>query len=128
MKTQGKKTKIAVAALVAGSIALPAGAASAGEKTERALIGAILGGVAGAAISKDDATGALVGAAAGAALGAATAKDDNHYRRSYRQSYRTARPYHRDTRYGGYNRYDYGRYDTGGYYGRSYGPYAGYYR
>jgi hypothetical protein len=124
MMKQGK-TKIAVAALVAGSIALPAGAASAGEKTERAVIGAILGGVAGAAISKDDTTGVLVGAAAGAALGAATAKDNKHYRHSYRAT----RPYARDTRYGRYDRYDYGRYDTGRYYGRSsYDRYSGYYR
>jgi len=108
MTMQGKTSKIAVAALVAGAIALPAGTAAAGEKTDRAIIGALIGGVAGAALSKDDATGALVGAAAGAALGAATAKDKKHY------SYRTSRPYSNyNSRYNGYSRYDrYGRYDT----------------
>lgn len=122
MNIQGKKTKIAVAALVAGSIALPAGTAAAGEKTERAIIGALIGGVAGAAISKDDTTGALVGAAAGAALGAATAKDKN-----YRYGYRTA------PRYSNYSRYNTGRYDRYGRYdNRYYAParssYYGYYR
>ncbi|MFN3583582.1 hypothetical protein [Phenylobacterium sp.] len=83
------------------------------------MIGAILGGVAGAAIAKDDATGVLVGAAAGAALGAATAKDKKHYRHSYR----AARPYYRDTRYSGYDRYETGRY-YGRYYGRDHDRYG----
>ncbi|MGA0605683.1 glycine zipper 2TM domain-containing protein [Phenylobacterium sp. VNQ135] len=121
MNIQGKKTKIAVAALVAGSIALPAGTAAAGEKTERAIIGALIGGVAGAAVSRDDTTGALVGAAAGAALGAATAKDKNHRRYGYRAA----------PRYSNYNRYDrydrYGRYDSR-YYAPARSNYYGYYR
>lgn len=127
MKMQSK-SKIAVAALVAGSIALPAGTAAAGEKTERAIIGALIGGVAGAAVSRDDTTGALVGAAAGAALGAATAKNKN--RRYY--GYRSGRAYSNyDSRYR-YNAYDrYDRYDRYGY-GSGYyaprNPYYGYYR
>jgi hypothetical protein len=126
MKMQAK-SKIAVAALVAGSIALPAGTAAAGEKAERAIIGALIGGVAGAAVSRDDTTGALVGAAAGAALGAATAKDKNR-----RYGYRTNRAYSNyDNRYGysRANRYDrYGRYDSRYYDAPSYSPYSGYYR
>ncbi|MCR5873572.1 glycine zipper 2TM domain-containing protein [Phenylobacterium sp. J426] len=124
MNMQGKKSKIAVAAVVAGSIALPAGTAAAGEKTERAIIGALIGGVAGAAVSRNDTQGALIGAAAGAALGAATAKDKNNYR----YGYRTAPRYSNYSRYNNAQRYDrYGRYDSR-YYQPSYGNPYGYYR
>jgi uncharacterized protein YcfJ len=107
MKT--KFTRIAVAASVSGAMILSAGQAFAGPKTDRALIGALIGGVAGVALSKNDTQGALIGAAAGAMLGAATAKDHD---RSYRTSYRTSRPYYETTN--GYRSYDRVRYDNYG--------------
>ena len=130
----GKFTKIAAAAGVSGALILPATAAHAGDKTERAIIGAVLGGIAGAAVSDGDGAGVAIGAAAGAALGAATAKDNN---RRYSRSYRSSRSYANDNRYRysqpayGYNRgyyapqyrsrpaYNRGYYDQ-------YGAYRGY--
>jgi hypothetical protein len=119
-------TRAIVAAGVAGALAVPATAAQAGEKTERAIIGALLGGVAGAAVSRDDTSGALIGAAAGAALGAATAKSNNHHR--YARSYRTSRSYAYQPRYqyaprynsyqSSYSPYSGGYYDQYGYYHR----------
>jgi hypothetical protein len=100
MKTFGKFTKIAVAAAVTGALVLPASAAFAGDKsnkTERAVIGALIGGIAGAALSKGDTGGIAIGAVAGAALGASTGGNDRDHR--YSSGYR-------DTRYGngyGYN-------------------------
>lgn len=116
-----KFTRIALAAGVSGALVASAGAASAGQKTERALLGAVLGGVAGAALSKGDTGGAAIGAVAGAALGAATAKDNN--RRYYSRSYQTSRPYYaNDNRYYRTNDRYYGPdYRNNGYYG-------GYYR
>ncbi len=73
MKTFGKFTKIAVAAAVTGALVLPASAAFAGDKsnkTERAILGAVIGGIAGAALSNGDKGGIAIGAVAGAALGA----------------------------------------------------------
>jgi hypothetical protein len=124
MTIKSKLTKIAVATGVAGALIVPASAAQAGEKTERAIIGAILGGVAGAAIAKDDTAGVAIGAAAGAALGAATAKDKD---RRYHRSYRSSRPYAYSDRYRtyqpryapAYNGYrNAGYYDQYGYYHR----------
>ena len=86
MKTFGKFTRIAIATAVAGAVALPASGALAASKTERALIGALIGGVAGVAISKNDTSGALIGAGLGAALGAATAKSNNN-RYGYNSTY-----------------------------------------
>ena len=43
----GKFTKTAIAVTVAGALVAPATAAFAGEKTERAILGAVIGGVAG---------------------------------------------------------------------------------
>jgi len=110
MKTYGKMTKIAVAAAVTGAILLPASGALAADKTERALIGAILGGVTGAALSKGDTGATAMGAAAGALVGVATAKNKNRY-----HSYQPPRQY-RQAQYRDYgNRYygdSYGRYDT----------------
>ena len=59
--------------------------------------------------------GVVIGAVAGAALGAAVESDNDkrRYRNGY--SYRTSRPYYRDTRYRAYDRSDYRR----SYYGRS---------
>lgn len=105
----GKFTKIAVAALVTGAVALPAAGAQAASQTERALIGALLGGVAGAAVSNGDGGATAIGAVAGAALGAATS--NNRDRRYYRSSnYRYDRGYASNRRYNNQVRYDrYGR-------------------
>jgi hypothetical protein len=120
MKTFGKFTKIAVAAAVTGALVLPASAAFAGDrnnKTERAILGAVIGGIAGAALSDGDRGGIAIGAVAGAALGASTGHGDR-YDRDHRYS-----SGYRDSRYGsGYgSSYNsgYGRsgYDNG--YGRS---------
>lgn len=103
-------TRIAVAAALGGALAIPAAPAFAGEKTERALIGALLGGFAGAALGKGDTGAVAVGAVAGAALGSATAKDNDH---RYRTAYRTSRPVYADSRYDrNYGRQDYRRYDS----------------
>jgi uncharacterized protein YcfJ len=119
MHFNGKIAKTAIAATVTGAMLLPATGALAASKTERALIGALVGGVAGAALGDGDGGAVAMGAAAGALVGVATAKDRHHHR-SY---YRTSRPYYRDARY--YDRRDhhgrsyYGRYDTDyRYYGR----------
>ena len=136
MKTFGKFSRIAAAAAVSGAVMVPASAALAGDKTERAVIGAVLGGVAGAALSNGDGGATAVGAVAGAAIGAATA--DNNRNDRYRRAYRTQRPYYSDTRYRTYDRGYYNRgYDNRGYsrdgyryggrYSSSYAPY-GYYR
>ena len=105
MTTLGKFTKTAIAVTIAGALVAPATAAFAGEKTERAILGAVIGGVAGAA------------------LGAATAKDrnDRHYSHGYRAAPRYESRYYnagyRNDRYA-YDRYDrrndrsYDRYDN----------------
>lgn len=108
-------TKIAVAATVAGAMIVPASSAFAASKTERAILGAVIGGVAGAAIGDGKTEAVAIGAVAGAALGATTAKKKDY---RYNQSYRTAPRY--DNRYynqRGYNqrgyqnsRYAYDRY------------------
>jgi uncharacterized protein YcfJ len=115
---KGKFTKIAVAVGVSGALILPASAANAASKTERALIGALIGGVAGAAVSNGDTSGVALGAVAGAALGAATAKD-----KRYHSSYRTSRPYAYSNRaYGN----QYRTYDRGYAYDRGYSRDRGY--
>ena len=108
-------SKIAIAAAVSGAMVLPATGALAASKTERAIIGAMLGGAAGAALSNGDGGAVAIGAVAGAALGASTGKD-HRYHRSYRQT----RPYYSDARYRDYDRRGsyygsqrYDRYDTG---------------
>ena len=104
MKTIGKFTKTAIAATVAGALIVPASTAFAGEKTERAIIGALIGGVAGAAIGDGKTDAVAIGAVAGAALGATTAKD----RKRYGYGYRTA-PRYQQSRYYDNNRYAYDR-------------------
>lgn len=99
MKTIGKFTKTVVAVAITGALVAPASAAFAGEKTNRAIIGAVIGGIAGAAIGDGKTDAVAIGAVAGAALGATTAKDK--YGRRYSQSYRTAPRYGYDTRYSG---------------------------
>ena len=75
MKTIGKFTKTVVAVAITGALVAPASAAFAGEKTNRALVGAVIGGLAGAAIGDGKTDAVAIGAVAGAALGATTAKD-----------------------------------------------------
>jgi len=110
-----KMMQAAMALTVAGVVALPASQAAAATKTESVLLGALLGGVAGAVVGDGKTEGVVIGAVAGAALGAAV--DNNNDKRRYRNgySYRTTRPYARDTRYRSYDRGDYGQ----DYYGRS---------
>ena len=101
-----KFTRIAIAVAAATALLAPASGALAASKTERALIGAMLGGAAGAVLTKGNTEGVVVGAAAGAALGAITDKD-RHHRYGHRHS-----TGYGDARYDGYDRGDYGRYDT----------------
>lgn len=111
-----KFSKIAVAALVTGAIALPAAGAQAASKTERALIGGLIGAVAGAAITNGDGGATAIGAVAGAAIGASTKNNNN--RRYYQSNYRNDSRYrsnYRDDRSsynqgGGYNQVRYDRY------------------
>ncbi|RAK56956.1 YMGG-like glycine zipper-containing protein [Phenylobacterium deserti] len=109
--TKSKFARIAVAAAMTGAVALPATqAAAADRKTERAVVGALIGGVAGAAVGNGDKGAIAVGALAGAALGAATGNDRD---RRYSRSYRTQRPYYANDRYyGGYDRRYDRRYDN----------------
>jgi len=105
MKTIGKFTKAAIAVAITGALVAPASTAFAGEKTNRAIVGALIGGIAGAAIGDGKTDAVAIGAVAGAALGATTAKDK--YDRRYSQSYRSA-PRYSDSRYGYDNRYSTG--------------------
>ncbi len=109
MKTFGKFSKIAISTAIAGALVLPATAAFAGDrgksnKTERAILGAVLGGAAGAMLGDGDGGAIAVGALAGGAIGAATAKDKRNHR--YSSRYDERRPYYSDTRYGYNDRYD----------------------
>ncbi|NGM49877.1 hypothetical protein G5B46_09695 [Caulobacter sp. 602-2] len=109
MKTFGKFSKIAISTAIAGALVLPASAAFAGDrgksnKTERAILGAVLGGAAGAMLGDGDGGAIAVGALAGGALGAATATDKRHHR--YSSRYDDRRPYYSNNRYGYNDRYD----------------------
>ena len=119
-----KLTKTFLALGVAGAVALPARPAAAPTPTELARLGAGSGGVAGAAIGNGKTEGVVLGAVAGAAVGAAVDNDNDrrrHYRNGY--SYRTSRPYYRDSRYRSYDRGYYGGdYRRSGYYD-GYGDY-----
>lgn len=106
MKTIGKFTKTAIAITLAGALVAPATAAFAGEKTDRAVVGAVLGGLAGAAIGHGKGDAVAIGAVAGAALGATTAEDKRHYGHGYR----TAPRYGYDNRYYDNRGYGDGRY------------------
>lgn len=109
----GKFTKTAIAVTIAGALVAPATAAFAGEKTERAILGAVIGGVAGAALGDGRGEAVAIGAVAGAALGATTAKDRNDRRYGYEHRYS---PRYESNRYNaGYrdNRYAYDRYERG---------------
>lgn len=114
MKFTGKTSKIVLAAAISGSLMLPAGAAFAGGKTERALLGGLLGAAAGAVVTGGDTDGVVIGAAAGSVLGVATAKKKYPKRyqsssRSYYEGDRYYKPaksrYYDDDYRRGYNRY-----------------------
>lgn len=122
MKTFGKFSKIAISTAIAGALVMPASAAFAGDrksnKTERAILGAVLGGAAGAMLGDGDGAAIALGAVAGGAVGAATAKDKRHHR--YSQRYDDRRYYSSNRGYGYNDRYDRRdrRYNTGyDYYG-----------
>jgi hypothetical protein len=93
MKFTGKTSKIVLAAAISGSLMLPASAAFAGDKTERALLGGLLGAAAGASVTGGDTEGVVIGAAAGSVLGVATAK------KKYPKRYRSSRAYYQDRGY-----------------------------
>ena len=92
-KFTGKFSKIAIAAAVTGALVLPASAAFAGDrkdkKTERAIVGALIGGIAGAALSDGDKGTIAVAALAGAAIGASTG--DNRRDPRYAGNYNNGR-------------------------------------
>ena len=98
-------SKAVIALTVAGAVALPASQAAAASKTESALLGALIGGVAGAAIGNGKTEGVVLGAVAGAAVGAAVDNNNDHRRYRNGYSYRTTRPYARDTRYRTYDQW-----------------------
>jgi uncharacterized protein YcfJ len=104
-----KFTKIALAATLAGAVALPAsGAFAASRKTENALLGAVIGGVAGGVIGDGKGSSVALGAVAGAAIGAATTKDKRRYHRSY-----NSRPAYNSYAYRNNDRRDRGYYNAG---------------
>lgn len=116
-------THFALAAALVGAVSVPASGAFAASKTERALLGAVIGGVAGAALTHGGTEGVVVGAAAGAALGVVTKNTGRHHR--YSQRHRTSQPYYSDG-YGQYDRSTNGAYDNryDGRYDNRYDPYA----
>lgn len=99
-----KFTKTAIVVATVGALVAPASAAFAANKTERAIIGALIGGVAGAAVGDGKTEAVAIGAVAGAALGASTGKSNKRYGHGYRSN-----PRYENSRY-----YD-NRYDRGGY-------------
>lgn len=111
-------SKTLIAGAITAAMVLPASGAFAGEKTNKAILGAVLGGLAGAALGDGDKGAVVIGAVAGAALGASTAKDKNDHR--YNSSYRSRPAYNgysqgyqvRDQRYSRDNRYGQRGYDT----------------
>lgn len=110
MKTQSKFSRFAAGAAVTLGLLVPATGALAADKTERALIGALIGGVAGAALSNGEGGATALGAVAGAAVGVASARDNDDGR--YRTRY--AQPYAHDSRYRYASRYDGYRYGDRG--------------
>ena len=88
-------SKTLIAGAITAALVLPASGAFAGEKTQKAVIGAVIGGLAGAALGDGNKSAIAVGAVAGAAIGASTAKskndrygyNDDRYGRSYQTGY-----------------------------------------
>jgi len=79
-------SKTLIAGAITAAMVLPASGAFAGEKTNKAILGAVIGGLAGAALGDGDKGAVAIGAIAGAAIGASTAKakDDRRYSKGYR--------------------------------------------
>ncbi|WP_419252284.1 hypothetical protein ACN2C6_13090 [Caulobacter sp. ErkDOM-YI] len=105
-------SKTLIAGAITAAMVLPASGAFAGEKTNKAILGAVIGGLAGAALGDGDKGAVAIGAIAGAAIGASTAKgkDDRRYSSGYR-----TRPAHNGYQQG------YGQQGYGQSYGQSYG-------
>ncbi|ALL12483.1 hypothetical protein [Caulobacter henricii] len=106
-------SRILVAGAVTAALVVPASGAFAGEKTKKAVIGAVIGGLAGAALGDGDKGAIAIGAVAGAAIGASTAKDKDD--RRYSSGYRTRPAYNGYQQ--GYGQHGYGQQG----YGQSYG-------
>lgn len=84
-------SKTLIAGAITAALVLPASAAFAGDKTNKAILGAVIGGLAGAALGDGDKGAVAIGAIAGAAIGASTAKSNNDPR--YNSSYRSRPTY-----------------------------------
>jgi uncharacterized protein YcfJ len=118
-------SKTLIAGAITAALVLPASGAFAGEKTNKAILGAVIGGLAGAALGDGDKGAVAIGAVAGAAIGASTAKDKNDRRYSHGYQTRPAYNGYNNTGYSGYNnsnRYqssNYGRQNDNRYYGRN---------
>ena len=113
-------SKTLIAGAITAAMVLPASGAFAGEKTNKAILGAVIGGLAGAALGDGNKNAVAIGAVAGAAIGASTAKNNND--RRYSSGYQT-RPAYGSSYNNGYQTNHYGRqtdnrYDTR-YYGRN---------
>ena len=102
-------SKTLIAGAVAAAMVLPASGAFAGEKTNKAILGAVIGGLAGAALGDGDKGAVAIGAVAGAALGASTAKSNNDHR--YNSGYRTRPAYNGYQQ--GYGQQSYGQQSYG---------------
>lgn len=82
MNRIARTTRIAAAAAIGLTLALPASQAfAASKKTENAIIGGALGALAGALLTHGDTTGIVAGAAGGALIGSAATK--RNYDRRY---------------------------------------------
>lgn len=112
-------SKTLIAGAITAALVLPASAAFAGDKTNKAILGAVIGGLAGAALGDGDKGAVAIGAIAGAAIGASTAKSNNDPR--YNSSYRSRPAYNGYQQ--GYGQQGYGQrgYEQQGYGQQAYG-------
>lgn len=110
-------SKTLIAGAITAAMILPASGAFAGEKTNKAILGAVIGGLAGAALGDGDKGAVAIGAIAGAAIGASTAKDKDD--RRYSSGYRTRPAYNGHQQ--GYGQQGYGQSYGQQSYGQSYG-------
>jgi uncharacterized protein YcfJ len=120
-------SKTLIAGAITAAMVLPASGAFAGEKTNKAILGAVIGGIAGAALGDGNKNAVAIGAVAGAAIGASTAKNNND--RRYSSGYQTRPAYnsygngygagHGNSYNNGYQTNHYGRQTDSRYYGRN---------
>jgi uncharacterized protein YcfJ len=112
-------SKTLIAGAITAAMVLPASSAFAGEKTNKAILGAVIGGIAGAALGDGNKNAVALGAVAGAAIGASTAKSNND--RRYSSGYRTRPAYNSygNSYNNGYQTNHYGRQTDSRYYGRN---------